>query len=48
MMLLVPGASEAVEKAAVPLLSGALSSTLPLLTSVKVTDPAGAPPPVPT
>jgi len=47
-MLLVPAASEAVEKVAVPLPSAALSSTLPLLTSVKVTDPAGTPPLAPT
>ena len=43
-MLLIPGASDAVEKAAVPLLSGVVSRTLPLLTSVNVTEPAGTPP----
>jgi hypothetical protein len=42
-MLLDPGASAAVEKLAVPLLSFAVSRMLPLLWSVNVTDPAGVP-----
>src|SRR5215472_3102253 len=42
-MLLAPTASAAVVKPAVPLLSAAVSSTLPLLTSVKVTEPDAVP-----
>src|SRR5579859_147674 len=42
-MLLVPGVSAAVEKVAVPLLSVAVSRMLPLLWSVKVTEPVGVP-----
>jgi hypothetical protein len=42
-MLLVPGASAAVEKLAVPPLSVAVSRMLPLLVSVKITEPAGVP-----
>src|SRR5215467_1202465 len=42
-MLLAPAASAAVVKPAVPLLSAAVSSTLPLLTSVKVTEPDAVP-----
>src|SRR5215470_2601997 len=42
-MLLAPAASAAVVKPAVPRLSAAVSSTLPLLTSVKVTEPDAVP-----
>src|SRR6266568_7201812 len=42
-MLRDPEASAAVEKVAVPVLSSAVSRTLPLLVSVKVTEPAGVP-----
>ena len=42
-MLLDPGASAAVVKLVVPLASSAVSRMLPLLVSVKVTEPVGVP-----